>query len=270
MTVPPRALNRIEEAARTLRADGTPYAMATIVRTQDATAAKAGAKALLDATGDVLEGFVGGGCVRAALARAARAAVARGEPVFVALRPDDRLADAGARPCEVRDGVVFERNGCASQGSMDVFVEPFVPVPELAVLGDGPVAQALAQLARSFDLCVVSALPEPQGAQRALYIVVATQGKGDAAMLEAALNAGSDYIAFVGSRRKAATLKEKLVPKVPTSALARLIAPAGLDIGAETAEEIALSILAQIVQHRRRNDAVETPAADGVALLAVR
>ena len=254
MTVAPRSLSHLEDLARELRSTGTPHALATIVRTQEATAAKPGAKALLNRHGDVLEGFGGGGCTRAALARAARTAIARSEPVFVALRPDDKLAELGASPCEVRDGVVYERNGCASKGSMDVFVEPFVPAPDLAVLGDGPVAQALRSLARGFDLGVADALPEPVsdvGRPGALYVVVATQGKGDAAALEAALGAGAHYTAFVGSRRKTETLKARLADKVSAAALDRLVAPAGLDIGAETAEEIALSILAQIVQVRR-------------------
>jgi len=253
MTIGPRTIDRIDDIARRMRGEGTPFALATIVRTQDSTAAKAGAKALLGVEGEVLEGFVGGGCIRAALARAARTAIARGEPVFVALRPDDKLAELGAAPCEVRDEVVYERNGCASKGSVDVFVEPFVPVPDLAVIGDGPVAQALRALARGFDLAVSDALPTvTDGPGRARFIVVATQGKGDARALEAALGCNAAYTAFVASRRKAEALKARLHGKVEPAALDRLVSPAGLDIGAETADEIALSILAQIVQVRRR------------------
>ena len=238
---------RIDDRARALREAGTPFALATVVRTLDATAAKAGAKALLSAEGELMEGFVGGGCVRAALARAARNAVARGDPVLVALRPDDRLAAEGAAPCEVRDGMVYERNGCASKGSMDVFVEPFVPVPDLVVLGEGPVAGALRRLARGLDVCLSEALTAAPS-----YVVVATQGRGDAAALEAALAAGPAYLGFVGSRRKAAALRARLAERgVSDDALAAIRAPAGLDIGAATAEEIALSILAEIVQLRR-------------------
>jgi xanthine dehydrogenase accessory factor len=128
-------------------------------------------------------------------------------------------------------------------------VEPFVPSPDLVVLGDGPVARALVPLARSFDFRVGTDLPP---APRELFVVVATQGKGDAAALERALAAGARFTAFVGSARKAATLKEKLAARgADAEALARLAAPAGLPIGAATAEEIALSILAQIVQVRR-------------------
>jgi xanthine dehydrogenase accessory factor len=152
-------------------------------------------------------------------------------------------------PCEVRDGMIYERNGCASKGSLDIYVEPFVPSPDLVVLGDGPVARALATLARSFDFRVGTDLP---ATARDLFVVVATQGKGDAAALEQALASGARFTAFVGSARKAATLKEKLAAKgTDADALSRLTAPAGLPIGAATAEEIALAILAQVVQVRR-------------------
>ncbi|WP_233488909.1 XdhC family protein [Rhodovulum sp. 12E13] len=241
-------VERIDALAREMRTAGTPFATATIVRTMDSTSAGAGARALLSAEGELIEGWVGGGCVRAALGRAARSAVARGEPVLVALRPDDRLAAEGAEPCEVRDGMIYERNGCASKGSMDVFVEPFVPLPDLVVMGEGPVARALRALARGFDFRLCEAATGP-GA----YVVVATQGKGDARALAEALGAGAAHVAFVGSRRKAAALREKLAGQgADAAALAALSAPAGLDIGAETPDEIALSILAEIVQVRRK------------------
>jgi xanthine dehydrogenase accessory factor len=242
-------LESIDEIQRRLRADRAPYALATVVRTWDATSAKPGSKAVVSAEGEILEGWVGGGCARGAIGRAAKKAIERNEPVLVALRPDDRLAAEGVEPCEVRDGMIYERNGCASKGSLDIYVEPFVPSPDLVVLGDGPVARALATLARSFDFRVGADLP---ATPRDLFVVVATQGKGDAAALERALSSGARFTAFVGSARKAATLKEKLSQKgADADALARLTAPAGLPIGAATAEEIALSILAQIVQVRR-------------------
>lgn len=242
-------LESLDETQRRLRQEGTPYAVATVVRTWEATSAKPGSKAVVSAEGEILEGWVGGGCARGAIGRAAKKAIERNEPVLVALRPDDRLAAEGVEPCEVRDGMIYERNGCASKGSLDIYVEPFVPSPDLVVLGDGPVARALSTLARSFDFRVGADLPP---APRELFVVVATQGKGDAAALERAMGSGARFVAFVGSARKAATLKEKLGQKgADAQALSRLVAPAGLPIGAATAEEIALSILAQIVQVRR-------------------
>ena len=244
----------LDALQRELREKGEPFAVATVVRTMAATSAKAGAKAILNAEGEILQGWVGGGCARGAVVRAAKKAISRNDPVFVALRPDDELKAEGVEPCEVRDGVVFERNGCASKGSLDIFVEAFVPSPELVILGGGPVAGALRSLARPFDFRLKPELPKerrPSGST-SLYVVVATQGRGDAAALESAVENAPAYIAFVGSRRKAATLKEKLAAKgVDQSTLDRIIAPAGLDIGAATPEEIALSIMAEIVSARR-------------------
>jgi xanthine dehydrogenase accessory factor len=153
---------------------------------------------------------------------------------------------------------------------MDVFVEPVIPRPQLVVCGSSPVAVAIADLGRriGFDLTICAPPAEqgafaeadrriesyalPQDAGRNRFIVVSTQGRGDEAALQAALAADSDYIAFVGSRRKADALKSALAAQGADPArLARLKAPAGLDLGAITPEEIALSILAEIVAHRR-------------------
>lgn len=254
MKLAPPEQRALDETRQRLCAEGTPHALATVVRTSGATSAKPGAKAILSASGEILGGWVGGGCARGAVGRAAVKAIGRNEPVLVALRPEDRLAAEGVEPCEVRDGMVWERNGCASRGSLDIYVEPFVPSPDLVILGDGPVARALAALARGFDFRLGADLPAAAG--RDLFVVVATQGKGDAAALERALGPQARLVAFVGSARKAAALKERLAAKgADPGALERLIAPAGLPIGAATAEEIALAILAQIVRLRRTGTA---------------
>lgn len=251
MKMAPPDMDALDDTRRQMRDAGTPHAVATVVRTIDATSAKAGAKAIVSAEGAILEGWVGGGCARGAIGRAAKKAIERNEPVLVALRPDHRLAAEGIEPCEIRDGMVYERNGCASKGSLDIYVEPFVPAPELVILGDGPVAHALSALARSFDFRVAGDLPDGPDLHD-LYVVVATQGRGDAAALGRALACGARFTAFVGSARKSATLKDTLAAKgADPETLARLVAPAGLYIGATTPAEIALSILAQIVQVRR-------------------
>jgi xanthine dehydrogenase accessory factor len=132
---------------------------------------------------------------------------------------------------------------------MDVFVEPVLPPPRLRILGASPVAEALGRLAPEFGFAVVAeAAPD-----RADYVVVSTQGRGDAEALKAALAIGARYTAFVGSVRKVAALKAALLAEGCAAALLdRLHGPAGLDIGAVTPEEIALSILAEIVRERRR------------------
>ena len=253
-----------------LRTKGEAFAIATVVRTVDATSAKPGAKALILADGTIAEGWIGGGCARGAVTRAAIEALGDGQPRFVSLRPEELLDAEGRSHGEEREGVRFARNRCPSKGSMDVFVEPVTPPPDLVVCGESPVALALCELSSRLGmrrtLCAPGlaegkapaverlldsfALQTGIGADR--YVVVATQGKGDEAAMRAALAAGAVYIAFVGSRRKFAALCERLVADgVAPSNLAQVKSPAGLDISAITPDEIALSILAEIVAERR-------------------
>jgi len=264
-----------------MRAKGEPFALATVVRTVAATAAKAGAKAVIRADGGVTECWIGGGCARTAVVKAAREALADGQPRLVSVQPEEGLQAQGVKPGEERAGIRFARNMCPSRGTMDVFVEPVIPRPQLVVCGSSPVAVAIADLGRriGFDLTICAPPVEqrafaeadrriesydlPQDAGRNRFIVVSTQGRGDEAALQAALAADSDYVAFVGSRRKADALKAALAAQgADPTRLARLKAPAGLDLGAITPEEIALSILAEIVAQRRsRHPRGTAPAA---------
>jgi len=233
-----------------LKAEGAGFVLATVVRTVAATAAKAGAKAVILPDGTLHAGWIGGGCARGAVLRAARDALADGEPRLVSVAPEEVLAAQGVAAGEARAGVSFARSMCPSKGTTDIFIEPVLPGPELVVLGESPVAAALAGLAPRVGFSVVRALPE--AARRQRFVVVATQGQGDMAALRAALAAEADYRAFVGSRAKWAALAGKLrVEGVAEDRLATLAAPAGLDIGAIGPEEIALSILAQVVAARR-------------------
>ena len=253
-----------------LRQAEEPFALATVVRTVSVTAAKAGAKAVIRADGRVEAGWIGGGCARGATLKAAREALADGRSRLVSIRPEDLLEELGVAPGEDRDGMKFAKNMCPSQGTMDIFVEPVLPRPALVVLGASPVALALCELARplGYHLTLAAPLAElpqppdvdllvdglsPQAARPARrFVVVSTQGRGDEAALKAALSIEADYHGFVGSRRKMAALRAKLVEEVDLVALDRVAAPAGLDLGAITPEEIALSILSEITQIRRR------------------
>lgn len=244
--------------AQELRAKGEPFAIATVIRTLGATAAKPGAKALLDANGTILQGWVGGGCIRAALAKATIRAMAENKPQLISLHPEDILADKGITAGDEIDGVRFARNGCPSEGSMDIFVELILPLPELLIFGTSPVAVSLSKLAAQFQWSIQEGTPETpfrtlaEGEKR--KIVVATQGKNDLACLKSAIELEADFIAFVGSGRKFAALSAKLAAAgVAHADIARVHAPAGLNIGAVTPEEIALSILAQLTQDRRRH-----------------
>jgi xanthine dehydrogenase accessory factor len=254
-----------------LKAAEEAFVLATVVRTVSVTAAKAGAKAIIRPDGTIVAGWIGGGCARGAVLKAARDALADGEPRMVSVQPENLLAELGVKPGENRDGVRFANNMCPSKGTMDVFVEPVLPHPALVILGGSPVALSLATQARQLGYHVtvaapVADLPETPDADLRIdgfalgklteakrFVVVSTQGKGDEAALRTAIATDAAYHAFVGSRRKMAALREKLISDgVDASAIDRIKAPAGLDLGAITPEEIAMSILAEITVERRR------------------
>lgn len=252
------------------KATGQPFALATVVRTVAATAAKPGAKAVILPDGTISEGWIGGGCARAAVLKAARDALADGQSRLVSVQPLDVFEQQGHEAGEEEDGVRFAKNMCPSQGTMDIFVEPVLPRPQVVVCGSSPVAVVLADLARQTGFAVTVCAPAteqsafaeadqriegyalPVEAAGARYIVISTQGRGDEAALAAALTVDADYVAFVGSKRKAEALREALATRgISAGHLAKLKAPAGLDLGAITPDEIAISILAEIVQVRR-------------------
>ena len=266
-------MNRADDILNSIAARksaGEPFALATVVRTVAATAAKAGAKAVILGDGTISDGWIGGGCARAAVLRAARDALADGKSRLVSVQPPEELEGHGHKPGEEQGGVRFANNMCPSQGTMDIFVEPVLPHPQVVICGSSPVAVAIADLARRSGFAVTICAPAieqsafadadrriegfalPVNEAAARYVVVSTQGRGDEAALAAALAADVDYIAFVGSRKKAAALKATLAKRgVAAERLAKLKAPAGLDLGAITPEEIAISVLAEIVAMRR-------------------
>jgi xanthine dehydrogenase accessory factor len=197
------------------------------------------------------------------------ATLADGSP-RVSVQPENLLAELGVKPSENRNGVRFE-NMCPSKGTMDIFVEPVLPHPSLVILGASPVALSLAAQARTLGYHVTVAAPAADRPDKSdadmlidgyqlgqlnearRFIVVSTQGKGDEAALWAAAATDAAYHAFVGSRRKMAALRAKLIGEgIDAATLDRIKAPAGLDLGAITPEEIAMSILAEITVERRR------------------
>lgn len=269
----------VMELLSRMKATDQAFALATVVRTVSVTAAKAGAKAIIRPDGTIVAGWIGGGCARGATLKAAREALADGRSRLVSIQPQDLLAELGVTAGESREGVDFASNMCPSQGTMDIFVEPVLPRPALVILGSSPVAFALAELARPLGFHVTVAAPAadlpaapdadttidgfllpPAGPARR-FIVVSTQGKGDEAALKSALVGGGEYLGFVGSRRKMAALRDKLSGEgVAAAALDCVRAPAGLDLGAITPEEIALSVLAEITVRRRRGQRGEIGA----------
>src|SRR6476660_6385104 len=126
-----------------LKASEEAFVLATVVRTVSVTAAKAGAKAIIRPDGTIVAGWIGGGCARGAVLKAARDALADGEPRMVSVQPENLLAELGVKPGENRGGVRFAQNMCPSKGTMDIFAEPISPHPSLVILGASPVAMSL-------------------------------------------------------------------------------------------------------------------------------
>jgi len=245
---------------------GEAFCVVTVLRTKNATSAKAGAKAVVLGDGTI-KGFLGGGCVQGAVRRTAAAVLKEGKPRLIRVKPKEEVS----APIDL-DGTELHQSACPSGGTVDMFVEPMRRAPRLVVCGASPVALALADLAARLGYRIAAAaLAEDQdrfesaeervagfdltplaiGAED--WIVVATQGKRDREALAAALASAAPYIAFVGSRRKADALRAQLRAQgtLSESQLARLKAPAGLDIHAIEPAEIALSIMAEIVERRR-------------------
>ncbi|TDE33726.1 XdhC family protein [Antarcticimicrobium sediminis] len=232
------------------------FAIATIVRTAGTTAAKPGAKALLRDDGTILEGWLGGGCVRGAIKEATLRAYVTGKPQLISVTPEEGLTEKGVQAGDDVDGIHFARNGCPSKGTVDIFIEPHLPDPDLLIFGESPVAYKLAELAPQFGWAVVPPILDmplpPRAPGRGRYLVIATQGQGDLAALKTSLAETADYVAFVGSTKKFASLSDKLAAEgVDPAQIATVHAPAGLNIGAVTPAEIALSILAELTQVKR-------------------
>jgi xanthine dehydrogenase accessory factor len=272
-------VSEILDLAAQLKAAEQSFVLATVVRTVSVTAAKAGAKAIIRPDGSIVAGWIGGGCARGAVLKAAREALADGCPRMVSVQPENLLAELGVKAGEMREGVKFASNMCPSKGTMDIFVEPVLPHPSLVILGASPVALSLAAQAHTLGYHVTLAAPAADlvGApevdmlidsfqlgtlsEAKRFVVVSTQGKGDEAALRTAIGTDSIYHAFVGSRRKMASLRDKLITEgADPTALDRVKAPAGLDLGAITPEEIAMSILAEITVARRRGQREPNPS----------
>lgn len=267
--------DQILQKASELKAAGVPFALATVVRTEQSTSAKAGAKAIVQADGTI-QGWVGGGCAQPAVLKTVKQALADGEARLIRIAPD-KEADA-------QEGVQVFGMSCYSGGILDIFIEPVVARPGLLVIGISPVARALVDLASRVGFSVTLVRPdgysEPvPGAARQLdsldlsalpadasqYVVVATQGKKDEAGLEAALATGTQWLAFVASDKKAKRMRDYLLDRGQnTDAVAAIRSPAGIEIGAKTPEEISLSVLAALVQARRSGE-IALPVAGGAA-----
>jgi len=243
-----------------LVASGESFVTATVVRCAPPTSGKPGDKAIIHGE-EIVWGWIGGGCAQPVVIKEAKKALAEGKPKLVRISPS---------PSNPEEGIVDYTMTCHSGGALDIYLEPVLPKPQILILGRSPVAQFLAQIgsAVGYAISIVTEDAAEGFADAEMiqspnfslehtrvtpetFVVVSTQGEGDEEALEQALKSGAGYIAFVASKTKAAKVLEYLQHKGITPEKARrLRAPAGLNIGAKSPEEIAISVLAEIIQIR--------------------
>lgn len=239
----------LSDRAADLRAHGEPFVTATVVRAQRPTSAQPGNVALVRSDGTI-EGFVGGMCAEQSVRLYSLQAIASGRPLLLRITPDR----AGA-PSAGEEGAITVQNPCLSGGAIEMFLEPFLPAPRVLVAGDSPIVDALSTLGAQLGLEMVLGGAEPPAAGD-LAVVVAAHGRNELGVLRAAVEAGVPYVGLVASRRRGTGVIDELrAAGVAAELTARIETPAGLDIGARTPPEIALSILARIVEVRRARDA---------------
>jgi xanthine dehydrogenase accessory factor len=254
------------QVAADLAGRGEPFVLALVVRREPASSAQVGNMAIVTGDGQ-FHGWLGGSCIRPTVIREAAVALRDDAPRLIALSPDP---DAARRP-----GVTALAMTCHSGGSVEIYLEPVMPAPRLLVFGASPTAAALARLGKAMGYGVdvvgpdanAASFPEadrvmsgypPTAGQAAparrgrLFAVVATLGERDEDAAREALAAQPAYLGVVASRRRFAQIREALAGEgVAAAAIDSIRNPAGLDINAKAPEEVALSILAEIVQVRR-------------------
>ncbi len=253
---------QILKRAQELKSQGSPFALVTVVRSEHSTSAKPGAKALVEPDGKI-QGWVGGGCAQPVVIKTANQALKDGQARLIRISPEPHHS--------AEEGIEVFSMSCFSGGVLDIFIDPIMAKPGLLVLGTSPVAYALVDLASRLNFSVTLVTPEPlpeiiSGAATqtsdmslthvtpaaAQFVVVSSQGNKDEACLEAALSTGSQWVAFIASDRKANRMREYLIGrKHKAEAVAAIQSPAGLQIGAKTPEEIALSVLTAAIKAYR-------------------
>jgi xanthine dehydrogenase accessory factor len=270
--------NRIIDRAHELLARGVPFALATVVRRERPTSGEPGDKAVITGDGEFL-GWIGGSCAQPTVLIEAKKAIADGEPRLVVLTPN---LDA-----EARDGVELYRMSCYSGGTLEIYIEPYLPEPELLVCGSSPAAEALVKIGAAVGFKVIlvdsSAVreqfpaaaailprvePEKLGRSRELYAVVATNGNWDEEAIKQILPLSPVYLGLVASPKRFQQMREDLkAGGVAAEQLAAIKCPAGIDMPARTFSEVALAIVAEIVSLRRSREKKALSAEEAVAAM---
>jgi xanthine dehydrogenase accessory factor len=260
-------LERISELARS----GQPFALATVVWRQGPSSSKQGSRAIITADGE-LDGWIGGACAEPVVIREAKQVIADGNPRLLLLGSPDQFGTA------IPEGMTVVPISCQSEGALEVYIEAVFPVPHLVIVGSSPMTRTLAELARALDWRTDLVSPgdftadstaehgaaehgaAKHGADERSMVIVATQGHGDEDMIERAAAMRPAYLGLVASRRRGEALLGYLAERgVPQDQLDRVHAPAGLDLGKTSHEEMAVAILAELVQLRASGDLPDVP-----------
>jgi len=248
--------NEYVEKLAALNEDGVPFAVATVIKVSGSVSAKTGAKSIISSKGETLFGWVGGGCAEEAVREASLESIKDGQTRIISLDLDDEILGVGM-PCG---------------GKMEVYVEPYMPRPELMIVGHGRIAEVLAQLAHTvhFSITVNDSTASSENFPMAdqlitsdidfsqmdvglkTYVVVVTQHKGDHYSIKKALEGNGPYIGLVASKKRSKLVFQYLLDEgISSEELKRVHSPAGLDLAGTTPEEIALSIISEMVSIRR-------------------
>lgn len=266
-------------AAQRLQQQDQPYALVSVLRVQPPASARPGDKAVVTADG-IVHGWIGGGCAQPAVLRTVKRALADGVARVIRIAPSEE-----GQLRELDDVLEFGM-ACHSGGTLELFVDPMLARARLTIVGDSPLAAALAGLAPRVGLPVtvvaqgadaarfpdaerVIASDDAPDVAAGSFVVVATQGRRDVQGLRAALGLGARQVFFVASARKAAVLKASLIESgLDAAAVDAIVAPAGQAIGAQTPEEIALSVLAAVVAARRGSVAAPVAPVEAKSAIA--
>jgi xanthine dehydrogenase accessory factor len=277
-------MGRFDQLRRAAELDerGEPYVLATVVAVDRPVSARLGDRAIIRADGRV-DGWIGGSCSQPIVVREALAALGDGESRLVRIQPP------GARPEPQRAGVVTEVTTCASEGGVDVFVEPRLARPHLVLIGSSPVTRTLVGLSEAVGYRVTAVVDDPSedvpgvevlagmGALKTLEpgsldaVVVATMNRYDEVAIEAALDTDAGYIGLVASSARAKSVFDILSARgIDAGALERVKSPAGVDLGPSSQEEIALAVMAEVVaeRHARQPSSAGGPIHNELRLVA--
>ena len=227
--------------AASLSDRGERFALVTVVRREPPSSARVGDTALITGGGEY-HGWAGGGCTRETVVREAQRAMSDGEPRLLCISPEMNI--------KPRPGMLAVAMTCDSGGTVEIYVEPVLPVPRLVLFGATPAVAALARIGEAMGYRVERG---PEAPVQGAHVLVATMGDEDLEILQKVLRGEPAYVGVIASRKRFEHVRQTLIAcGIPRAAVEQVCAPAGLDIGARTPEEIALSVMAQIVQMKKK------------------